>query len=91
MAKEKYFAITVGPKPGIFFDSYPNIKSMVKGAKGSKNPYKGFTTYSEAEKWLKEMGLPELCVKYSLKEDTKPLISSGADKDNNALPREDMD
>ena len=86
MANEKYFAITVGPKPGIYFDVYDNIKSMVNGVKNSKNPYKGFKTYLEAEKWMKGLGFPELCVFRSLTEETREEYCSTDIAENDELP-----
>jgi len=50
MTPKKFYAVAKGRKPGIY-NSWPAAQSQIEGFPGAV--YKGFTTFKEAEDWMK--------------------------------------
>lgn len=51
MSAKKFYAIAKGVRPGIY-TNWPEAKAQIDGFKGAL--YRGFSTYKEAEEWLKK-------------------------------------
>lgn len=69
MAVKKFYAVAKGITPGIY-TNWPEAKAQIDGFRGAV--YKGFSTYKEAEEWLKNPGIGI----YPSKKGSEPPVSS---------------
>jgi len=71
MAKNKYYVVWVGAKPGIY-DSWPACQAQIKGYPAAK--YKGFATLQEAQQAYQ--GKPSTFMSSAKKGPARPKINS---------------
>ena len=76
MAKNKFYAVASGRKPGIY-TSWPAAEAQVKGYGGAK--YKGFVSRSEAEAWMDDPQWGQKTKPLQKETACKEPLTSGAD------------
>lgn len=78
MTAKKFYAVAKGIRPGIY-TNWPEAKAQIDGFAGAV--YKGFSTYKEAEEWLKKPVLRSPSVKSGSEPAGEQKRSDPCDKD----------